>query len=342
MYFHYAVDGIIGFEYKDKEYTYKKNIQGDIIGIYNPENKLICKYIYDAWGNHDIYILNESNGISSYKTVDNSNNTEYTDICNLNPFRYRGYYYDTETDLYYLNSRYYDPELGRFINADAIDNIDTENLNGFNLYMYCADNPVMLIDNSGEGWNNFWNKVGNWFKDHAKELIIGTVFIIAGAIVTAATAGTGVGFMAAFGSALLSSAIQVGTSIAVGVVVNGFVNLVNGQNFFANVGDTIANSYMWGGIFSGGSQILSGGFRVASKMGVTTGRRGGISLGRNIKILSPDKNNWFGAGGTIIKFGNTLRIDVGIQWGLHIHLLKFNHFPIGSWLAGILGALTKY
>ena len=74
MYFHYAVDGIIGFEYKDKEYTYKKNIQGDIIGIYNPENKLICKYIYDAWENHDIYILNESNGISSYKTVDNSNN----------------------------------------------------------------------------------------------------------------------------------------------------------------------------------------------------------------------------------------------------------------------------
>lgn len=74
MYFHYGIDGVIGFEYKDKEYTYKKNIQGDIIGIYNPENKLICKYIYDAWGNHDIYILNESNGISSYKTVDNSNN----------------------------------------------------------------------------------------------------------------------------------------------------------------------------------------------------------------------------------------------------------------------------
>ena len=150
MYFHYGVDGVIGFEYKDKEYTYKKNIQGDIIGIYNPENKLICKYIYDAWGNHDIYILNESNGISSYKTVDKSNNTEYTDICNLNPFRYRGYYYDTETDLYYLNTRYYDPELGRFVNADSLDNIDTENLNGFNLYMYCADNPVNYFDPNGE------------------------------------------------------------------------------------------------------------------------------------------------------------------------------------------------
>ena len=73
------MDGIAGFTLKLSdtiiyEYTYKKNIQGDIIGIYDSNNALICKYIYDAWGNHDIYILNESNGISSYKTVDNSNN----------------------------------------------------------------------------------------------------------------------------------------------------------------------------------------------------------------------------------------------------------------------------
>ena len=70
-----------------------------------------------------------------------------------NPFRYRSYYYDTETKLYYLNSRYYDAELGRFINIDDIDVIGDykDMLNGLNLYIYCNDNPIMFTDESGRG-----------------------------------------------------------------------------------------------------------------------------------------------------------------------------------------------
>ena len=68
-----------------------------------------------------------------------------------NPFRYRSYYYDFETNLYYLNSRYYDPEIGRFINADDITTLDVTQivLNGLNLYAYCLDNPVNEVDENG-------------------------------------------------------------------------------------------------------------------------------------------------------------------------------------------------
>ncbi len=149
IYYHYGADGIVGFTLQlsntdIQEYTYKKNIQGDIIGIYELENVLICKYIYDAWGNTKTLILSSNGSYVDISSTSNDTcvNTKYLFIANLNPFRYRGYYFDTETGLYYINNRYYDPEIGRFINADEIGNIDTENLNGFNLYIYCANNPV--------------------------------------------------------------------------------------------------------------------------------------------------------------------------------------------------------
>ena len=101
---------------------------------------MVAKYEYDAWGN----VL----------TVTNSNNSEITDpnhIANLNPFRYRSYYYDSESGLYYLMSRYYDPVTHRFVNADGYfqsgDNILDTNMNA-----YCGNNPVGRIDSNGEFW----------------------------------------------------------------------------------------------------------------------------------------------------------------------------------------------
>ena len=87
-------------------YFFEKNLQGDIIGIYNASGTQIGAYVYDAWGN-----------VTASATSGNS----YTDtwIVNNNPFRYRGYYYDTETGWYYLQTRYYNPEIGRFLNADG-------------------------------------------------------------------------------------------------------------------------------------------------------------------------------------------------------------------------------
>ena len=162
IFFIYGVDGIIGFtiQYNNTEesYYYKKNLQGDIIGLYNSAMVLIAKYEYDAWGNHIVkYLDNSGNFVATesqfcYNDVSNINRF----IANKNPFRYRGYYYDFETGLYYLNSRYYDPEIGRFINIDEITVLDVTNiaLNGINLYAYCLNNPVNEVDESGYilGW----------------------------------------------------------------------------------------------------------------------------------------------------------------------------------------------
>ena len=116
----------------NKFYYYIYNVQGDVIALADASTgKLAATYTYDAWGKCTV-----------------TNASGYT-IGTQNPFRYRGYYYDTETGLYYLNSRYYDPEVGRFINADVM--LDTEDILGFNLFSYCGNNPIMYADPTGYG-----------------------------------------------------------------------------------------------------------------------------------------------------------------------------------------------
>ena len=111
---------------------------------------------------------NKVNDKEQYSDVDEAafdeNYAKNKTLAELNPFRYRGYYYDEETGLYYLKSRYYDPEAGRFITIDDISYIDPDTINGLNLYAYCGNNPVMNVDPNGCSWNSFWNNVGNWFK----------------------------------------------------------------------------------------------------------------------------------------------------------------------------------
>ena len=91
-----------------------------------------CLYIYDAWGN----ILSITGSMAGT-------------LGQVNPFRYRGYYYDTETGLYYLNSRYYDAEVGRFINADGIIGANG-GIVGYNMFAYCNNNPIMYSDPNGD------------------------------------------------------------------------------------------------------------------------------------------------------------------------------------------------
>ena len=121
-------------------YVFVKNIQGDVIGIYDEEGTCLVTYTYDAWGN---------------VTVSYSNGGAST-AARYNPFRYRGYYYDTETSLYYLNSRFYDPNVGRFLNADGFVNA-TGDLLGFNMFAYFGNNPVMRYNPLGDfGWDNLF------------------------------------------------------------------------------------------------------------------------------------------------------------------------------------------
>ena len=137
--YYYDTEGVCGFNFNGNQYFYQKNLQGDITAIYDHNGNLKAKYVYDAWGNHTIEV-----------NIDG--------IATLNPFRYRGYYYDTETGLYYLNSRYYDPETGRFISADTTEVLTATPmaLTDKNLYAYCDNNPVVRVDYGGEFWEELW------------------------------------------------------------------------------------------------------------------------------------------------------------------------------------------
>ena len=160
--------------------------------------------------------------------VDNSDNETYNYISNINPFRYRGYYYDTETGLYYLNSRYYDSELGRFINADSIENIDTENLNGFNLYMYCANNPIINIDKYGNAW---WNPFSwNWKK--IGKVVLNIISSVAAAALTVALVAGGIALTIYTGGAFAHlGASMIGAGI--GGLIGGIQNKLDGGLFWA-------------------------------------------------------------------------------------------------------------
>ncbi|MBE6150540.1 MAG: DNRLRE domain-containing protein [Firmicutes bacterium] len=137
---HYLYDstGILGLVYNNNEYYYIKNLQGDIIGLLNSNYEQIVSYEYDSWGKVLSIKDNEGNIIT-----DNNN------IGIINPFRYRGYYYDEETSLYYLNSRYYNPVWGRFVNADGILGANKDILS-CNLYSYVSNNSVNFKDDIGD------------------------------------------------------------------------------------------------------------------------------------------------------------------------------------------------
>ena len=132
LYFHYDSSGdVIGFTRTangtDTEYFYVKNLQGDILKVITVTGTEAATYTYDAWG----------------KLLTSTGN-----LADINPLRYRGYYYDAETNLYYLQSRYYDPEVGRFISSDKIASTG-QGILGANMFAYCLNNPMMFTDING-------------------------------------------------------------------------------------------------------------------------------------------------------------------------------------------------
>ena len=135
-------------------YVFVKNIQGDVIGIYDDEGTCLVTYTYDAWGN---------------VTVSYSNGGAST-AARYNPLRYRGYYYDIETGFYLTGTRHYDPEIGRFINADGYVSTG-QGVLGNNMFAYCGNNPVNRADPTGMFWKeigDFFSKAWNGIKTWAK------------------------------------------------------------------------------------------------------------------------------------------------------------------------------
>ena len=136
LYYIYDNNEIIGLKYNNQTYFYKKNLQGDIIGLYNSNFEQIVTYTYDSWGK--VISVTDTNG---------NEITDESNIALINPFRYRSYYYDNETELYYLNSRYYNPTWGRFINIDSLFN---NNIKDYNLFVYSENNFINFSDIQGD------------------------------------------------------------------------------------------------------------------------------------------------------------------------------------------------
>ena len=124
---------VCGIMFNNDIYYFHKNLKGDIIAIVDKDANVVAQYSYDSWGFCSI----------AFDTSD-------INIANVNPFRYRSCYYDNETGLYYMQSRYYDSTIGRFINADMPEYaLLSMNATGHNLVAYCLNNPINLTDSTG-------------------------------------------------------------------------------------------------------------------------------------------------------------------------------------------------
>ena len=182
----YDASGIIGMIYNGAYYYFEKNLFGDVLKAYNANGASVASFRYDSYGN----VLSQSG--SMYDKVH---------------FRYRGYYYDDETSFYYLQSRYYDPSICRFISADQYELVETlgKSLGELNLYSYCANNPIMYTDESGM-------------------LLWSTVFIIIG-VVAGAVVGGYIGYTIVANDPMLSTKQKlaaIGLCAILGGVAGGF------------------------------------------------------------------------------------------------------------------------
>ena len=255
IYYYYDESGVCGMNYNGTEYYYRKNILGDVIEIYNNLGNLQCRYVYDAWGNHKVY-----NAIGS------EIGAEVINIGNINPIRYRGYYWDKEFGLYYLQSRYYDPKIGRFISADSVEYLESESVSGLNLYAYCGDNPVMNTDVAGT--------MPNWLK-----WVIGGVVIVGLGIATIATGGAAAG-VAGFivAGAFKGAVIGAISGALVSGTIGGITSTVAGNGFWSGFADGAADGFMSGAIVGGITGAISSSVQVANaaKSWATTGGKSGF------------------------------------------------------------------
>ena len=233
----YDEQNLVGFQITTgsviETYYYVKNLQKDITKIIDETGKEVVSYIYDAYGN-----------------IVSTKGSKKDTIGKINPYRYRGYYYDIETGLFFCNSRYYNPEWGRFIQPDDIEYLDPESINGLNLYAYCNNDPINMYDPSGhfaisaliigaiiggvigaassavsQGLTKGWDEINGW-----QVLLDGTIGAISGALgasgisqVVSMAAGGILGAAGSIGGDLITSGgdwsqVNVGKAILMGAI----------------------------------------------------------------------------------------------------------------------------
>ena len=222
-----------------------KYIQGDVVGVYNSAGTKVVTFTYDAYGNCTV-----------------SGDAVLAQYCKI---RYRGYYFDTETGLYWVQTRYYNPQWCRWISPDSLSYLDPETAHGLNLYAYCGDDPVNFADPSGH------DSLPNWVM-----WLIGGIVILGLGIATIATGGAAggvAGFILA--GAFKGAAIGAVSGALVGGTVGGISSVINGENFWSGFADGAAHGFMSGAIVGGITGAISSGVQVynASKLWASTGNK---------------------------------------------------------------------
>ena len=223
--FLYDENGMLYGLIKDNssKYFYVRDYLQNILGIVDQNGKLVVKYKYDAYGN--------SKGI------------EDTSGCNLgtrNPFRYKGYYYDDDTEMYYCKSRFYVPKWRRWLNSDSINYLEPQNIICLNLFAYCNNNPVMYVDENGN--------MPKWLKITLIASI--AAIAIASMVATCGMAAYGAGFLASMTATYMGASAAVSataaTAASIGVYATAALSSIAITSFAdAEIQQTISgNNYM--------------------------------------------------------------------------------------------------
>ena len=235
--------GRVGLQYNGANYLYVYNAQGDVTAIVDSNHNVVVSYTYDEWG-AKVSVTGSMAGTLGVQ----------------NPFRYRGYCYDEETGWYYLQSRYYDPVTGRFLNTDGQIN---STILGANLFAYCENNPVMRADSNGQ----FWHIVGG--------AVIGGLIGGISSIVGQAISGNGINWA------------EVGVSAASGALTGAITAACPGMGALATGlihGAVGAGTYAATELVNGRTPTLGG----TLAAGITSGVLAGVTKAISNKIGKPN------------------------------------------------------
>ena len=221
-------------------YYYLVNAQGDVAAILDSSGTMVASYNYNAWGSCTVY------------------NSSDAAIGDLNPLRYRGYYYDAETGFYYLQSRYYDPAICRFINADTFATTDANGFLSANMFAYCENNPVGNSDPNGEFLNTFIGAATGAALGAALALVTGEN--VKAAAISGAISGAVSGFaadviIATGGSALVVAGVY-GAAGALGSFA-GSVAAQRSEGKQVNYGEAFAEG-LFGAAFGSVGGLMTG------------------------------------------------------------------------------------
>ena len=206
---------------------------------------MVVQYLYNAWG-------------KVLKVVDADGNTVTSGVGYENPLRYRGYYYDWESGFYYVSSRYYDPEIGRFINADDTEYLGSDgSVLSYNLFAYCMNNPVNRFDVDG-----------NWSLPNWAKVVVGAVAMVAAVAVTVATGGA-------------AAPVLIGVAAStIGGAASGAIQHRVATGSWEGAGkaalDGAADGFMAGGLCALGGSVIGGAARTIknARSGITIGKMG--------------------------------------------------------------------